>query len=96
MVEYSGKVTAQHPVGFGKSAEDARDCISQVTLFDVQWTNCPVEVEDQVRTLWTDAELGNDTSYYSWNSESDGESYPVIDEYLKSRGVEKCLIHWWW
>jgi hypothetical protein len=24
------------------------------------------------------------------------EVYPIIDEYLMSKGVTTCLIHWWW
>tara|TARA_B100000614_G_scaffold262909_1_gene300550 strand:+ start:107507 stop:107800 length:294 start_codon:yes stop_codon:yes gene_type:complete len=70
--------------------------IQQQTVFNAQWTDCPVEVEDEVRRLWQDVEYGNDVYYFSWSSEENGSDYPIIDEYLKSKGVEKCLIHWWW
>ena len=65
-------------------------------IFNAQWTDCPTEVEDEVRKLWRDMEYGNDHYYYSWDSEEDGEDYPIIDEYLKSQDITKCLIHWWW
>lgn len=75
-----------------------KDCIQSAVIFDVQWSNCPVEVEEEVKSMWrSDDRLYNDVSYYNWDSdEGDGENYPLIDEYLKSRGVTKCLIHWWW
>lgn len=72
------------------------EAIQQKTVLEVTWTNCPEDVKTQVRDLWAIAELGNDNYYYQWNSDSDGEDYPVIDAYLKSKGVLTCLIHWWW
>lgn len=94
-MEYSGKVTADHPRGM--VIDPIPDCIQQITVLDVQWSSCPVEVEDEVRDLWQDDErLGNDVSIYKWDEENDAEKYPVIAEYLKSRGVSKCWIHWWW
>ncbi len=73
------------------------DCIQAVNLFDVQWSNCPVEVEAEVKQIWRDAELGNDVYIYKWDGDDiDPESYPIVAAYLKSRGITKCLIHWWW
>ncbi len=72
------------------------DCIKQVTVFEVQWTNCPVEVKEEVKRLWKNCEFGNDYFYYNWEAIEDSDSYPLIHEYLSSRGVTECLIHWWW
>jgi len=101
MTQYSGRTTV---------LEHKRDnwqdykgpfppAVSQMTVFNAQWTDCPVEVEKEVKKLWRDNELGNDTEYYHWDGsedEEDHENYPIIHEYLKSKGVTKCLIHWWW
>lgn len=114
MANYSGRTTAlahkqddwqsvvlEHPIP---------PAISQVTVFNAQWTDCPVEVEDEVKKLWHWQEFGNDNYYYSWDTNSEywgeedidgssqtvGEAFPLIDEYLKSKGITKCLIHWWW
>jgi hypothetical protein len=102
-------------------------------VFDVQWSDCPVEVEEEVRRLWRWQELGKNTAYFRWdriskhdvcvNDEDDfltstavlkqfGEieddefpdlytielrhAFPLIDQFLMSRGVDQCLIHWLW
>lgn len=79
-----------------KTPANPRPSIRQETIFEVQWSECPVEVEADVIKLWNDFRAGNDHWYLPWNSEEDGENYPLIDEYLKSKGVTQCLIHWWW
>lgn len=109
MTLYSGRTTAyehKHGDAWKQSLHAGPDCIQQQTIFDVQWSNCPVEVEEEVKRLWLDMELHNNVCYYSWsgwikNDEYDGpsedaEAYPIIAEYLKTRGVTECLIHWWW
>ena len=73
--------------------------ITQQTVFHAQWTDCPVEVEDEVKKLWHDKELRNDDCFYHWDGsedESDRTDYPIIHEYLQSKGVTNCWIHWWW
>lgn len=92
-MNYSGKVTADHPVGFDNS--NPPSCIETITVFNVQWTDCPVEVEDEVREIWKHNMLGNDTSIYKWD-ENDITRWPIVAEYLKEKGVDKCWIHWWW
>lgn len=72
------------------------DPISQQTVFEAQWTRTPEDVYVQVRDMWHQYEYGNDYYYMSWDSEENGEEWPIIDAFLKSRGVTKCLIHWWW
>lgn len=73
-----------------------RDPLKQVTILDVQWSNIPEDVYDEVVELWRTRELGNDYYYVPWNSEEDRHEYPLIAEYLDTRGVKECLIHWWW
>ena len=101
-MKYSGQTTCyEHKQGdFEDSKGKGGDCIIQETIFDVQWSNCPVEVEEEVKRLWRDNDLGNDDCYYQWDSttedEYDKNEYPLIHEYLKSRNVQLCLINWWW
>lgn len=99
MTNYSGRTTSHsHKFDNWKETptEIISDCIKNVILFDVQWSNCPIEVEAEVKRLWKNMEFGNDFYYYEWDSVEDEEQYPIIYEYLTSRGVTKCLIHWWW
>jgi hypothetical protein len=58
-MNFSGKCTAHHPIGV-KLPDELPPALSKVTFFDVQWTDCPVEIEDMVRALWAFFELGND------------------------------------
>lgn len=128
MTEYSGRTTSHaHKSDSWKNADvsGSPSAIQQKTVFEVQWTDCPVEVEAEVRHLWRWMELGNDNFYFSWDreegycldlsdksapprpegvtdeqAEEEGVAirilYPLIDEFLMSRGVKECLIHWWW
>jgi hypothetical protein len=97
---YSGETTDHAPMlkdAWKDTPNSGSDCIKAVNLFDVQWSNCPVEVEEEVKKLWRDNELGNDQYIYKWDGgDSDPETYPIIGDYLKSRGITECLIHWWW
>ena len=109
----SGRMTTHgHKFDDWRDADvsDVEDCIvTNQTIFHVQWTNCPVEVEDEVRRLWQECYLNND-SYFSWDRDDEhvieregkdhelvlAEHYPMIDGFLQSRGISKCLINWWW
>lgn len=74
--------------------------VRKVWFFDAQWSDLPKEVEDEVRHLWKDYELGNDN--YMVKRELDDElfeDYPKIYLWCKYRGVqegEQIIIHWWW
>ena len=113
MTEYSGRTSAYAHKRKDWREQDISDvpsAISQMTVFNAQWTDCPVEVEDEVKKLWQDMELDNNVCYYAWDRDSEyyveesdaGEEpkfadvYPLIDEYLMSKGITQCLIHWWW
>jgi hypothetical protein len=85
------------------------DCIQTTQIFRVQWTNCPIEVYEEVQKLWRWAELHNDNNY-SWDRDEEfwdencedeaeltmKEAFPLIDEYLQSRGISKIEINYWW
>lgn len=98
MAPYSGRTTSHsHKFADWESKEpNGQEAISQVVVFEAQWSTCPAEVETEVRRLWQDQEYGNDHYYFRWNDEDNAEDYPVIAEYLRSRNVTDCLIHWWW
>ena len=76
------------------------DSVKKVWYFDVQWSDCPNTVEDEVRHLWHNHELGNNR--YIYKSRLDQEffdDYPKIYFWLKHKGVpenDKFIIHWWW
>lgn len=79
---------------------DGESSVYKVWFFDVQWSDCPDEVQDEVRHAWSAYELGNDK--YIIKRELDDElfeDYPLIYMWLKHKGVkenEKVIIHWWW
>ena len=79
---------------------DGKNSVQKVWFFDVQWSDCPEEVEKEVRHMWRDYELGND--HFMVKRELDEElfeAYPMIYMWLKHKGVqegEQAIIHWWW
>lgn len=108
-INWSGKTTSFHHKWFDTpNPEGVDQAFRQVYLLDVQWSDCPIEVEREVRELWKDFSLGNDHSIVKW-SKSDllewEDSYPVIIQYIREQ-IEKrnlqigddelILIHWWW
>ena len=103
MTQYSGRTTCyDHKRSNWKSKglNIGKECIRKINFFDVQWSNCPVEVEEEIKKMWTDWELGNDHYFIKWDWEHDQE-YPIVAEFLKSKGFkeedgEQIIIHWWW
>ena len=81
--------------------DETRPCITQRTVLELQWSDCPQEVIDEVREIWKDRarNLINDNSYMSieedWDEEF-GEYMPALRDYLRSNGITNCLVHWWW
>ena len=82
------------------SVKNSNNSVKKVWFFDVQWSDCPQEVAEEVRHVWHNMELGND--YYIYKTEVDlelFEEYPRIYYWLKYKGVnegEPVIIHWWW
>lgn len=98
MTAYSGRTTAyQHKDDdWHKHKGPFESSIRSMVVFEAQWSDCPIEVEAEVKKLWRDNEFGNDHFYYSWDAGEHAADYPLINEYLIGRGVKRCLIHWWW
>ena len=106
-MEYSGRTTApEHKRDDWKNNKGPFEkAIQQKTIFYVQWTDCPVEVENEVKKLWRDNELNNN-DYFDWDATDDDddndeektliERYPVIHQYLIQHNIQNCLINWWW
>lgn len=92
------KMTCQHPQD-GMIIEP-ENSVSKIWFFDVQWSDCPTQVENEVRHLWSNLELGND--HYMYKGTLDEEffdDYPNIYFWLKHNGVsekESFIVHWWW
>lgn len=74
-----------------------KKAVRQQTVFDVQWSDCPQYVEEEVKQLWRDEDFGNKIYFYLWNDANDAKKYPIIAAYLKSKGAEGSVwIRWWW
>jgi len=100
--DFSGRTTCLDHKGADWATKapkgSGKECLRKVTFFDVQWSNCPVEVEEEVRRLWEDHELSNDHCFINYNIELT-DRYPIIAAYLKARGItegDEVLVHWWW
>ena len=99
-MNFSGRTTCyEHKFNWEeKEPNIGRECIQNVKFFDVQWSNCPTEVEDEVRKMWADFELGNDHYFIEWHEDLE-EDYPIVSAFLKHKGLtndDKIIIHWWW
>lgn len=77
-----------------------QESVSKVWFFDVQWSDCPTFIEEEVRQLWSDYDLGNDDYFYKSTLNSElYNRYPRIYLWLEHKGVkedERVMIHWWW
>lgn len=63
MIKWSGRTSAYaHKQDDWEEADisNVDGGLKKVWFLDVQWSTCPIEVEDQVRDLWRLNELGND------------------------------------
>ena len=102
--EYSGRTSAySHKFDDWKEKpSNGVAAISKVTLIEAQWSDMPVEVEEDVKRIWQSWEFGNDHYYFSITLEELETEYPEYDKlivWLNEKGVEKqenLLIHWWW
>lgn len=60
-IQWSGKTSSFHHKWHDTpNSPDEPSGLRKVWFLDAQWSTCPVEVEDQVRDIWSYAELGND------------------------------------
>jgi hypothetical protein len=54
------------------------------------------DIDDEIRKIWEDNELGNDSAYYRWWDE-DVETYPALAKYIEDNNITgKILIRYWW
>lgn len=94
----SGKDTS-YDSKWGKEP-NGKNSVFKKWFFDVQWSDCPDEVQEEVIESWRDYELGNDR--YFWTATLDEElfeTYPRIYFWLEHKGVpkgEEVIVHWWW
>ena len=112
MTQYSGRTTAyehKNDKTWTNFTGPFPPAIVTKVVFNVQWSECPVEVEAEVKKLWKHQELKNGT-YFSWDRDEEylledddddvertqKDVYPLIDEYLMSKRIKECEINWWW
>jgi hypothetical protein len=62
-------------------------------ILSVDKSNTPHDLIHDLGELYTDCNLPNGTPF--WYVVED-MGYPIINELLKSKGIEKCLIWWVW
>lgn len=106
MLKYSGKTSSYHHKWNNTPNPDGVDKgLRKVWFLDAQWSDCPVEVEDEVKALWVRYNLGNDRYMFKTTRkeliEEISQSIKVdyIVQYLAEQGVsDECevVIHWWW
>lgn len=76
------------------------DSVSKEYVFDVQWSDCPSFVMEEVRQLWRWWGLGNDDFIKKITlNDSFFKDYPRIYMWLKHKGVPenaKVWVHYWW
>lgn len=86
--------------GWENKEPDGENSVRKMTILDVQWSDCPVEVEEEVKSLWKFLELRNDYCVVKVNVDEELlESYPLTYKWLVYKGVEdgeEVWIHWWW
>jgi hypothetical protein len=79
---------------------DGHNSVYKVWFFDVQWSDCPEEVEKEVIKAWRSYELGNDQYILKKSLDEElFEEMPCVYYWLKHKGVqdnEEVIIHWWW
>lgn len=106
VTEWSGRTTSySHKFDdwATKPADDSSAIIRPIFL-DVQWSDCPVEVEREVVAMWRNHELWNDVCIVKTtidDLEDDGDSTVCIRRFIKERvpeveNNELIIIHWWW
>ena len=81
--------------------DENRPCVTQRTVLELQWSDCPQVVIDEVAEVWRDRarNLINDNSYMNIEEDWDlefGDDMPALRDYLRSKGITNCLVHWWW
>lgn len=96
----TAKITDHHPVDPAYHSEVPTKSVRNVLVLDVQWSDCPDIVEDEVRDMWYSRELGNDNYIIKTTVDLEMyEEYPNTYMWLKLNSVAdgtEIWIHWWW
>lgn len=112
-IEWSGKTSSYHHKWHNTpNGPDVESGFRKVWFLDAQWSDCPVEVEEEVKAMWQNYELGNDhyiikttledLGYGVEDEVEDGEPvYPATIQYILEKEPligheDQILIHWWW
>lgn len=94
------KITDHNPIDPKFHSEHPTNSVQKRWVFDVQWSDCPKFVEDEVRQIWRNEGLANDTSIFKFCMEEEWYAdHPNIAQWLSHKGVqdgEVVFIHWWW
>ncbi len=94
------KNTSQTPVDPQYHPKTPPSSVKKVWYFDVQWSDCPVSVKNEVSCMWRDHQLGNDNYIQKVALDEElFEDYPYVYFWLKHKGVpcgEDVVIHYWW
>lgn len=70
---------------------------TKIVLETTRNNDFPEECMSEVRRIWEEFELGNDTHYLTITQDSLEEGgYPKLFLLLKQWNIEKCLLHFWW
>mgnify|MGYP003681990657 FL=1 len=93
------KVTWEHPINVTRE-EGAPKSVRMQRVFDVQWSDCPLDVEENVKELWHERELYNDKYIAKFSHDDwDDPRWELIVGWLLLNDVERgetVWIHWWW
>ena len=89
--------------------KDVNPALKQVWVLDLQWSDCPEELEREAKYIWQSWSLGNDHCYKQFTLEDLKSDYstdlPLINKYISEqiefrnldiKEKEQILIHWWW
>ena len=89
--------------------KDVNPALKQVWVLDLQWSDCPEELEREAKYIWQSWSLGNDHCYKEFTLEDLKSDYstdlPLINKYISEqiefrnldiKEKEQILIHWWW
>lgn len=108
-IEWSGRTTSySHKFDdWATKPADGDSAIKRPLFLDVQWSDCPVEVEREVVALWRSRELWNDVCIVKTTMEDlqeweeEGTATANIQHFIKDKvpevtDDELIIIHWWW
>lgn len=89
--------------------DNVDQALKQVWVLDLQWSNCPEELEREAKYIWECWSLSNDYCYKQFTLKDlkleHSLDLPLINKYileqievrnLDIKEDENILIHWWW